>query len=205
MAIALGRPSRRRLATALMVLAWPGCGFPEVAFDPSDASDSGVGLVDATAPPGEAEAMDTGNPSGDTTLDMEGGASVDAPNNAADGPEGGSPADAPSDARDAAVGAEAGARDASDAGPLDANVADAHDAALDGGVNCDCGAGAMIPTHVTCSGILNLGILTCTSAAGFSDNGPLCGQSSNSFVTCPSGIQLACTGIQSTAVQRCLP
>jgi len=213
MPIALGWSPRVRLAAALMVLASPACGFPGVAFDSSDASDSSVGEPDATAPLSEAEAQDTGSTPGDTAVDLDGRTAIDAANGDADASDGGLAADARADAGDAALGVDAPARDASDAGPADVVVADARDAALadagndgaiDAGVNCDCGAGAMYPTHVTCSGILNVTILTCNYAAGFSDNGPPCGQSSNTFVTCPSGVQLVCAGVQSTVVQRCV-
>lgn len=196
---------RGRVIAIATLLVAAGCGFPSVAFDSSDASgpDDGAGgspeaAADAAgAPDGSSDAGDGGASdahTADATSDAQAGkdatvdaAAPDASNGDATFPD--------------VVAPDTGAGDAAtaDGQPPDASGTGSPDA----GVNCDCGAGAMIPTHVTC-GALSGSILDCTGAAGFTDDGPPCGQSSNTYVTCPSGINVTCTGVASTMVQHCL-
>jgi hypothetical protein len=173
---------RRRLAlvglcAALLAAA---CGFPSVTF--TDAGADGAtreeeASSDATNGEGSV-GLETGV--GDEGSVVDAGLDVFNPVDAAD-------AIAPQDSgQDVSSVPEA----AADTGPR-------MDATSDG-PNCNCGAGSMLPTNLTCTGLLGLG---CTGQ-GFVGSGPVCGASGTYSKCATSGLSCVAQS-NGTKVQEC--
>ena len=102
----------------------------------------------------------------------------------------------PADAADAIAPRDSG-QDVSSVPEASADTGPRMDATPDG-PNCNCGAGSMLPTNLTCTGLLGL---YCTGD-GFVGSGPVCGASGTYSKCATSGLSCVAQS-NGTKVQEC--
>lgn len=166
------------------------CGFPGVTFidASSDGATDGEALSDATSGEGSAGVDGTTGPDSPGSEDAGGDVGAEG---GADGATDASSSDAADARAPQDSGQDVGASDAAeDTGPR-------KDAAADG-PNCNCGAGSMLPTNLSCSSLLGLGC----KGSGFTGSGPVCG-TAGPYYTCVAGIGTCTAENPVTTVQEC--
>lgn len=161
------------------------CGFPDgVTFTDARTGDGTEDSSDATSGEGSVGVDGTTGP--DSPGSEDAGGDV--------GAEGRPDASSP-DAADARApqdsGQDVGASDAAE------DTGSRMDAAADA-PNCNCGAGSMLPTNLSCSSLLGLGC----KGSGFMDSGPVCG-TSGLYYTCVAGIGTCTAENPVRTVQAC--
>jgi hypothetical protein len=151
------------------------CGFPGVTFMDAGTGDGTTAESDAT--------------SGEGGVGVDGTTGADSPGSEDAGGDAATDASSP-DAADARAPQDSG----QDVGASDGSRMDA----TADGPNCNCGAGSMLPTNLTCPSVLGLNC----KGSGFSGSGPICGSEAHYF-TCVAGTLQCMMQDDGLKVQEC--